>query len=204
MKIVINKGETIESAMKSIKEFLLENYSEYPILKNTMNTYVTLKNAEGQICPDNEKEYVLSKGQATDVFTKDKMISLDKRLSEWECFVHQHKRDLLTLKKNLDADKKYIDTAEEKGRKVETVEKRKVEYKKNKLKLEKGKEKENTIDFLDSLIQENRMQILYIKSTDGSPYKYTLETIFVFNNINGYVGYFDHRGLHEGLPSYYK
>jgi len=78
MKIVVNKGESIENAMKSIKDFFEKDYSDYPILKNTLNLYVTLKNGEGQICPDNEKEYILSKGHAKDVFAEDKNVAFDE------------------------------------------------------------------------------------------------------------------------------
>lgn len=203
MKIVINSGASIESAMKYIQEFLSENYSEYPIIKSSLNLYVTLKNGKGQICPDNEKEYVISNGHAKDVFAEEMNLAFDQRLCDWKHFFSSHKRKLLQLQNQIELDKNYLETAEEKNRKKENIEKRKAEYKKNKLTYEKENEKTNLLNFLNELIDNNLFTKYYIKNTYGSSYKYKLEAVFIFNNINGYIGYFDWKGLHDGIPSYY-
>lgn len=204
MKIVINKGENIENAMKSIQEFLTENYSDYPILKNTLNLYVTLKNGEGSICPDNEKEYIISKGHAKDVIAEDKNLALDERRYQWEMYVYRSQREVLNLRKSIEVDENYINTAEEKNRKKEIVEKRKREYENRKEKLKQAQELESLFYFLNSLVREDRMITMFIKNTFGSTYKYKIEVVYIFDNINGYTGFFDWKGLHNGLPSYYK
>ena len=51
MKIIINKGENIKNAINLLNNFILENYSEYPILKNTLNIYITLKNESDEVMP---------------------------------------------------------------------------------------------------------------------------------------------------------
>lgn len=205
MKIVLDKGEKLENAIKYLSDFLSEYCSDYPILKGKLNLYLTLKNSKNQICPDNEKEYIISDGQVIDVLDENEKDAFNTILDLWNDYFKYYKRQTLKIRKSIENDEVYINTAEEKQRKKENLEKRIVEYEKHKLSLAESEEFEETLVLLNSSILENRIKVFYIKNEYGSSYKYKLDVVFVFENINGFNGYFDKRGLHIGeLPEFYK
>lgn len=201
MKLVIEKGISIEDAMKRISNFLETQCSEYPIIKNNMSIYITLKNKEGRICPDNEKEYFLNEfGQVIDIQAEEKKRELKKHMELWNDFVKSKYYEVLKLEKQIDNDIAYLETSIEKNRTESNISKRKAQYEINKLKLEKENEQIEKIKSLENAIKENNYTSYILKLTERSAYKYSIEVMFVFENINGYTGYFDYRGLHEGLP----
>lgn len=202
MKIVINKGERIENAIETIRNFLCENYSDYPILKNSMNLYVTLENDSEQLCPDNEKEYIIENGHATNKVAESKELAYDETLHYWNSYIAILEREILILKRKIKTNKKYIETADEKGRKLENIFKKKAELEYNQNKLKVLEDTYSIAREMNYCVQTLLFEQLYIKHTYGPSYK--MECIFVFNNINGYIGYFDKRGLHNGLPKEYK
>lgn len=203
MKIIINKGTSVDNAIKSLSEFLKENYSEYPIIKNTMNVYITLKNIDGQICPDNEKEYILREsGKVKDVFDEEKIVEFNNHLSFWNKFVNSKKREKQKLESQIEKDVAYLTSAKEKNKKEDNIKKRVKQYDTNKFALKKINELIDKICFLDEIIKGRRFITYYIKQTKRSSYNYKLDVIFIFKDINGYNGYFDWNGLHDGFPPY--
>lgn len=203
MKIVVNKGESIEDAITAIKNFLEQNYSEYPILKNTMNLYVTLQNDINQICPDNQKEFILNKGKVKDVDAESRENAFTKILEHWNGYLRCMDSKMLSIQHKIELNKNYIDTALMKGRKKENVIKRKKETECLRNELEDTKMLVSCLNLLNEAIQSRNFSKFFYKSTYGSAYKYKLDCVLVFENVNGYTCYFDRRGLHNGLPKEY-
>lgn len=180
MKIVIKSETPFAIALEKISQFLTENYNDYPMLKSNMNIYVTLKNSNGQNCPDNEKEYILTGEDVKDVFREEKKLS--NQIKNYE---------------------NYLATSKDKKRKKENIEKRREEYSKHKQQYESQNKKLQLLIDLDEVVKSGEFITYYIKTTHRLSYKYNLETIFIFDNINGYTGYFNHWGLQDGLPPEY-
>lgn len=203
MKLSINKGVSYKNAIDILSEFLQENFSDYPILKNTMNIYITLKNSDNQICPDNEKEYILNQdGQVKDVLEDEKTKEFTKRMREWNSFINSYENKISRLEKQVNTDINYLETAKEKGRKEENITKRKIQLDKNKLELKRVIKYFEIIKRLDKAIDNNNFTTLFLKQTHRSPYKYNLDAIFIFEDVESYTGYFDWHGLHDGKPEY--
>lgn len=212
MKLVIKKGTSVENAMKSISEFLLDNYSDYPIIKNTMNVYIALENENGQICPDNEKEFSITQEEVKDVMEEEKNIKLNEILDDWQSLRTHHSNRLERLEREVANDVAYLDRAKENGRKESNIAKRKKQHEKNKEELEEERKTNEKIILFDNAINENNFTVCFTKYTDRrSPYKYRLDVMLVFKDVDGYNGYFNGysghfnrrgfgRGLYDGLP----
>jgi hypothetical protein len=204
MKIVIEAGTTVTSALEKISQFLTESYTDYPVLKNNMNIYIALKNSNGQTCPDNEKEYILTNEEVKDVFLEEKKAAYERHLSLWNSYVYSKRMNLERLHNQIEKDKNYLATAEDKKRKKENIEKRKEEYLRHQKQYESDNKKLQLLINLDEAVKMGTFIKYYIKNTYRSSYKYDLEVIFVFDNINGYTGFFNHSGLKDGLPQGYQ
>lgn len=114
MKLSIDKGVSYKNAIDILSEFLQENFSDYPTLKNTMNIYITLKNSDNQICPDNEKEYILNQdGQVKDILENEKTKEFTKRMREWNSFINSYENKISRLEKQVNTDINYLETAKE-------------------------------------------------------------------------------------------
>jgi len=61
MRIVCEKGHDGRKMMNILIEFIKEETSEYPTLKEDMVIEITLKNDINQINPNNEREFFLVK-----------------------------------------------------------------------------------------------------------------------------------------------
>ena len=126
MKLVIESEATVDAALKQIKMFFDTQCADYPYLKGKMHIYVDLKNDKRQICPDNEKEYVISEEEVVDVLEQEKLDLFykmnDKLEYDLQCLLKQRK----DKEREITRDKRYLDTAEEKGRKIERIENRKI------------------------------------------------------------------------------
>jgi len=59
MRLTINVEHTIDEILEMFGDFLKKNYSEYSVVKNA-NFYLTLKDPDGNNCPENNKEILLS------------------------------------------------------------------------------------------------------------------------------------------------
>ena len=201
MKIIINKGENIKNAINLLNNFILENYSEYPILKNTLNIYITLKNESDEVCPDNEKEYMLTNNYIIDILKERKQQALDELLIYWDHFRNRLSREIEKIENYIKLDENYINTSIEKNRKKENIEKKKKIYEKNKKDLDLLIKNKNFIDILNSKIIENKIKIKFIKENSiNSIYNYNLNVSIIFENIDNENYYFDNNGLHKGLP----
>lgn len=197
MKITIDKGETIDSALENLKSFLKENYSDYPIIKNPLNIYVTLKNGDGQMCPDNEKEFALNQNKTIDRTKEKKAMAFNITLNEWNWYVRLQGSLLESTKHNIELGNAYVNTAKEKNRKTENVEKRKKEIENLKGELVEREHKLWVAQLLNKAVEDGMYRKVYYKH--GFSYKYELTCVFVFENVNGFTGYFYGEKLYKGV-----
>ncbi len=127
MKLVIESGITVSEAVEQLKMFFSGQCADYPYLKSKMNVYVDLKNDKRQICPNNEKEFVLSNQKFVDVLEKEQqgifVDMLNRLLSRMRVLIQQ----CVCEEQSIAKDQKYLDTATEKGRKKERIAQRKNE-----------------------------------------------------------------------------
>ena len=201
MKITINKGENIEDAINLLSKFILQNYSNYPILKNTLNIYMTLKNENEEVCPDNEKEYMLNNNCIIDILKERKKQALDELFNYWLRFRNSFSIKIAEFENLIKLDENYINTAIEKNKKKENIEKRKKIYEKNKDELELLIKNKNFIENLHLKILEDDVKIQFIKeNSKNSIYSYNLYVLIIFEDIENENYYFDNKGLHKGLP----
>lgn len=206
MKIKIAQGQNVDEALEKIRKFLTENYSEYPIIKSDASVYITLRNEDGQICPDNEKEFTFYKNHIADVSEHNKNQALAGTIMLWNNYTKKQARAVNGLKRQIKTDESYIETAEEKKRKPENVEKRKKELEERYAKLKSIEKFYNDwVCKINKLIEEGLFTEFYVKHTFGSAYEYDLSCILIFENINGKTVHFDETGsLKEGFPKTYK
>lgn len=126
MKVTIKSGESVENALKYLQEFLEKIKEEYPLLTRNMNVYFNLKGFGELICPENEKEYLLTKSDEIDVDVQLRKDARENLLAFWTDYLRRntHVRSYSFLQRNIDTDRRYIDTAEAKGRRPDLVKKR--------------------------------------------------------------------------------
>ena len=127
MKLVIESGITVDEAIDLLKMFFDEQCADYSYLKSKMNVYVDLKNDNRQICPNNEKEFVLSGKKVVDILENEQQNIFLAMLDRLHDDLQVLKRRCEIEEENISKDQKYLDTAEEKGRKKDRIEQRKGE-----------------------------------------------------------------------------
>lgn len=202
MKLVINRGTTVKSAIEQISDFLESNYASYPVLKSNMNVYITLDNSNGQVCPDNEKEFVISANGVKDTQAEMKKRALKKALDKWQIFYNHCKSDIKSCEANIQRDVNYLETAKEKERKAINIEKRKLEFEKNTKQLEKSKGIYDTVRILDKALEEHKCLFHFFVSTGRNKYQMSMECVLVWEDIEGYTCHFTHGKLRDGKPNW--
>ena len=154
-----------------------------------------------KLCPDNEKEYMLTNNYIIDILKERKQQALDELLIYWDHFRNRLSREIEKIENYIKLDENYINTSIEKNRKKENIEKRKKIYEKNKKDLDLLIKNKNFIDILNSKIIENKIKIKFIKENSiNSIYNYNLNVSIIFENIDNENYYFDNNGIHKGLP----
>lgn len=183
MKLVIKKGESVDDALQYLQDFLAEYSAEYPKLKSNMNIYITLEGYDRRICPENDKEFILTKEKLIDVegeeLEKKKLLAL----RSWQVFLLSQKDDVKRAEKNVTLDLRYINSAEERGRKPEAIEKRKELLAKNQKILKDEKDYNLFLKELNSLVEKNEIKWFFRKFISRkSAYDYTITPYIVFEN----------------------
>lgn len=137
MKIVFEKGINAYQMMEYLKKFILEQAEDYPILKNDMVVNIALRNNINQINPNNERMFTFTKKDMDENEEKQKRENLryaDLMFEEqWGLFTLDCSDSII---REIERDKKYLATAEEMGRSLQNIEKRKKTLEKNKKRLE--------------------------------------------------------------------
>ena len=191
MKITIKNGESVDNALKYLSDFLNERKDEYPILAGNLNIYVSLKGFGELICPENNKDYILTRNGVIDLEETRINESREFALDGWKKYMSAQRKQLDSAKHKVSLDVEYLKTAEKKQRKPETIEKRKMLLEKNRVELENA---EKTIQLLNSLnahVLENKIKWHYLKKcSKNAPYSYNISPSIIFENVNGETWHF--------------
>lgn len=158
MKLVIESGITVDEAIEMLKSFLNEQCAGYTYLKSKMNVYVDLKNDNRQICPNNEREFILSGKKVLDILENEQQNIFREMLDRLHDCVQFFKRQYESREQDITRDQKYLDTAEEKGRKKERIEKRKGELQEHLKKRTVLQRKSHIYDCIISEINEGKFE----------------------------------------------
>lgn len=153
MKITINKGETVENVLSYLKEFFEQNCE----LLSNMSIYCNLENDVNK-CPENSREYLLSEEGAVDGIEAEQKNEFLSRKQAWYKYVKRQDAVVKETERAIKTDQNYLDTAEEKKRKPENIEKRKIAMAKKQKKLEEDKEWADFVHYLDDIRSTIRVQ----------------------------------------------
>ncbi len=124
MKIIFEKGLKVREALELFRNFMMEEAEEYPILKNNMSIDISLKNDIGQISPNSERKFIFGRVDYDKIEIEAKEYADERLREEWEVFISDY--DYCELIKAIESDRNYIETADEKKRSPQYVEKRKI------------------------------------------------------------------------------
>lgn len=165
MRIVCEKGHNARKMMNILMDFIVEETSEYPTLKEDMVIEITLKNSINQINPNNEREFYFGQKEIDQKETEEER-ELDYYLKEhWDTFLLQ---SIGSLMKEIETDRKYISTAEENGRKLENIERRKKALVKKEKRLIEEKERQVQLRPFVEMVENKQVRYQYKKSAfDG-------------------------------------
>ena len=151
MKLVIESGITVDTALEQLKNFFNTQCADYPYLKSKMHVYVDLINDRRQVCTDNEKEYAISKDQVVDVLEQEELDIFFGMIDRLGYGLQLLKKKREEKERDITRDKRYLDTAEKKGRKKERIEQRKVDLQEH---LAQYAKLQNSIEEYESVINE--------------------------------------------------
>ena len=151
MKLVIESGITVDTALEQLKNFFNTQCADYPYLKSKMHVYVDLINDRRQVCTDNEKEYAISKDQVVDVLEQEELDIFFGMIDRLGYDLQLLKKKREEKERDITRDKIYLDTAEKKGRKKERIEQRKVDLQEH---LAQYAKLQNSIEEYESVINE--------------------------------------------------
>lgn len=127
MKINIKKGQDINEAVESFKKFLEKNTAGYNILESDMNIYLTLQSEDGDVCPLNDRNFIMIDKEIMDVDSRIRTVVRRELTSNGLKYIDNQIKEIQKLPKLVEkAEKQYIDSVEKK-RKSETIKKNKEE-----------------------------------------------------------------------------
>jgi len=198
VKIVVEQGTSMDETLELVVSFLKNNYSDYSLLKGNLNMYITLKNDLGQVCPDNEREFVLSHNNVVDVVRVAKEQAYKDALRAWDFYIAGIDWEISRINKRLKTNMKYIDSAVVENRKQENVDKRIAENSQLKKRLDVVERDMFIVRSLDNVLRNGSCDKIFIQHTYGSVYKYDIECVFIFKDVEGFTGYFKKGSLRVG------
>lgn len=201
MKLTIEDGVPVSKAMKYLQNFLAERKKEYPLLMGEMSVYITLKSKNRMICPENEKEYLLTKDGLVDLYEEAKQELLHEIQESWGTFVSAVQRRVTRSEKAVALDYNYLATAAEKGKRSDLVEKRKKQLAKHEEELKKAVAYNDLVQELNELVENQKVIYHFIKRTYSDFYDYDLECCILFETSDEkYYTYYDEHGLETWWP----
>lgn len=216
MRLIIKSGESVEHAIKYLTDFLSQRKEEYPLLKSNMNIYVALEGFGHIICPENEKEYILTGEEVIDTEQINIAKSQEAALKGWKAYVSYHSKQVLSASRDVDTGIQHLETAEKKKLKPETIERRKRALEEYRRELKNSQKLAAFIHQLDSLVNEGKIKWFFEKHPQKSAYYiYNLTPNIIFEYMNGdvcedwyFAGYMSQYetpfgSLHSGLPKGY-
>lgn len=188
MKIVFEKGIKACQMMECLKEFILQQAEEYPILKNDMVVSITLKNNINQINPDNERRFTFTKKDMDEIEQaqrKEELEGADWMFEEqWKSFTHDASDYII---REIESDKKYLASAEEMERSFKNIEKRKKTLEKNQKRLEQECEKIRVIAPYIQMYKNGQVDFEYGSEEcfDIFTGKYSIKVVKIMKFENG-------------------
>ena len=191
MKITIKNGESVENALTYLTDFLNAWKDEYPILAGNLNIYVTLKGFGERICPENDKEYVLSCNGIVDLEEAKINEKKEFTLAGWKKYIAAQYKHRDSAAHAVDLDIEYLKSAEKKKRKPETIEKRKRLLEDNRSLLKTAQDNINLLKELNNRVNENKIKWHIVKKVHGkNQYTYDIHAYIIFENVAGETWYF--------------
>lgn len=180
MRIIFRKGENVQGMMQALTEFMLMQSAEYPLLKDKTEINIDLKNSIGQICQDNERTFYCDEGKivalgsiGTDYV--DWKMGLDEE-EELDCELKDQWREFVYINTDyieheIERDKNYIATANDKGRDPKYVELRRKNLVKNENRLKREMEKKIRLNMFIEKIRKNEVGFRYERDICGEKIK---------------------------------
>jgi hypothetical protein len=204
MKIIFEKDLNIREALELLQNFMMEEETgEYPLLKNNMTVDISLKNEIGQINPDNERKFIFGRADYDKIVIEEKEFADERLHEEWQHFISDyHYRELI---KEIQSDRNYIETAHEKNRNSQYIEKRKIILLKHEKELIDEKARLESLNRFIELVNQNNVKYEYIEYSPGRWSKimiFELDETYIFEYNPGAFGDFElrtkdsERGLH--------
>lgn len=186
MRLKVKYGESVDNAIRYLQAFLEQYKDDYPILESNLNIYITLKAADEKRCPDNEREFILTESASIDAEQAKNAKYQAEALTSWTQFFH-HKEFLYhRLLHNIEMDQDYIDTAEEKGRSPENIEKRRKQLEKAQERLINENQRMAFVKLLNDQIEEKQVKWLFLKCMlPNQHYDYYIQSYIIFENVAG-------------------
>lgn len=205
MKITIKAGESVENAMKYLQAFFDERKEEYPVLKSHMNVYVNIGGFGDVFSPDNEKILILNREGVIDAEEQLQEEARKAILDKWETFCKRNSkfREEWSILRDIEKDQKYIETAEEKGRRPDLVEKRKKKLQQNLERLEIARQVFEYIQRIISFVNENQKTIFYTKHRESRFGRMVMRAYIIIEGPGDFVGHFDGYEIRKSLPYKY-
>lgn len=201
MKITIDKEMTPEDAMNAVRDFLQPYLVDYPMVKSDISLYINLKGKLGGKCPDNDKIFHITQGGVVDVVNAKMKQSIDDLCYNWQWYIKNAQNHLNFLKKEIEKDLNYLETAEEKGRKQENIAAREAKLMDHRCELTKSQKTFDFLEELDALVQSKAAKIFCVRTKYNTRFcDDSYEVFYVFEDINGVSYYYSQWGLSRGLP----
>lgn len=188
MKIIFEKGIKVCQMTECFKKFILEQAEEYPILKNDMVVSITLRNNINQINPDNERKFIFTKKDIDEIEEaqrREELVRADLMFKEqWELFTQDCSESII---REIESDKKYLDSAEEMGRSLQNIEKRKKTFEKNQKHLEQEYEDLRAIAPYLQMYEKGQVDFKYETEEcyDVFTDEYSIELVKIMKFENG-------------------
>lgn len=165
MKITFEKGLKVSEALELFRNFMMDEAEEYPILKNNMSIDILLINDIGQISPNNERKFTFGKADYDKIKIEEQEYADERLREEWKSFISDfHCRN---LSRAIESDRNYIETAHEKNRNPQYVEKRKILLLKHEEELVNEKARLESLNRFIDLVNENKVKYEYIEYSSG-------------------------------------
>ena len=132
----------------------------------------------------------------------------------WKTYSAVQFRKVQKAAEAVSLDERYLDTAEEKNRKPEAIEKRKQQLEENRSELKKVEAIAEVVRKCNTLLEEGNVKWFFLKHKGrNKPYTYEISPFIIFENVDGESWHFasfesryetPYGVLRKGLPSEYK
>lgn len=161
MKITFERGMHIDLVQEFFSELIERQSWDYPILKNDMTVNITLKHPSGDLNPDNENSFIYGKKDIQELQER-RIRAAEQRLNkEWSSYTGSYYRNEII--KNIELNKRYLETAQEKKRGIVKIERCKQSLQRYERKLNEEVLRLEGLQRFIKAINENQVKYEYIE-----------------------------------------